>query len=309
MVIQYSSPAGQRFGFMARDLVGRISIDTVHPDDRLNWQTAWDAALADPTHPQSVEVRRRPDGGDWRLLSSEITNMVDFPTVGGVVISSRDVTESRRQAVAFAATEQTLRSILQNSVEGVWVVGPSGSTVFVNAYMADLLGATLATMADYSVHDLLPDAVSLRANGDDAAFRRQHEFTFRRPGGQVRWIRANIVSRFDAAGAYCGAILMCADITEQRTSVEYSVRAALAPVPPIDSAPSSTAALSSIMAKLSARETAVVARLLDGDRVPTIAQTLFVSQSTVRNQLSSVFRKTQVASQQELIRLLRPARN
>ena len=56
---------------------------------------------------------------------------------------------------------------------------------------------------------------------------------------------------------------------------------------------------------LSARELDVVTRLHAGDRVPTIAKALFLSPSTVRNQLSSVFTKTGVHSQQELLDLLR----
>jgi DNA-binding CsgD family transcriptional regulator len=57
--------------------------------------------------------------------------------------------------------------------------------------------------------------------------------------------------------------------------------------------------------RLTSRELDVVSRLLAGDRVPAIAQQLFLSQSTVRNHLSSVFRKLGVGSQQELIALLR----
>jgi DNA-binding CsgD family transcriptional regulator len=59
------------------------------------------------------------------------------------------------------------------------------------------------------------------------------------------------------------------------------------------------------LSELSTRELDVVKRLLDGDRVPAIARSLFVAQSTVRNQLSSVFRKLEVRSQQGLIDLLR----
>ncbi|MDX6374428.1 MAG: hypothetical protein QOD98_3416 [Nocardioidaceae bacterium] len=55
----------------------------------------------------------------------------------------------------------------------------------------------------------------------------------------------------------------------------------------------------------SPRELEIVGRLLAGDRVPAIAAALFISQSTVRNHLSSVFRKLGVNSQQELISLLR----
>jgi DNA-binding CsgD family transcriptional regulator len=59
-------------------------------------------------------------------------------------------------------------------------------------------------------------------------------------------------------------------------------------------------------ARLSSRELDVVSRLLAGDRVPAIAQQLFLSQGTIRNHLSSVFHKLGVKSQQELIALLRP---
>ena len=59
------------------------------------------------------------------------------------------------------------------------------------------------------------------------------------------------------------------------------------------------------LAKLSARELEVVRRLWSGDRVPKIAADMFVCQSTVRNQLSSIYRKLGVGSQQGLIDFLR----
>lgn len=57
--------------------------------------------------------------------------------------------------------------------------------------------------------------------------------------------------------------------------------------------------------QLTTRELEIVARLLDGDRPPEIAKKLFLSQSTVRNHLASVFAKVGVTSQQELLNLLR----
>ena len=57
--------------------------------------------------------------------------------------------------------------------------------------------------------------------------------------------------------------------------------------------------------RLSSRESEIVARLLTGDRVPAIAQALFLSQSTIRNHLSGAFAKLGVTSQQELVDLYR----
>lgn len=53
------------------------------------------------------------------------------------------------------------------------------------------------------------------------------------------------------------------------------------------------------------RETEVVLALLRGDRVPRIARKLYLSPGTVRNHLSSAFRKLGVANQQELVDVLR----
>jgi DNA-binding CsgD family transcriptional regulator len=57
--------------------------------------------------------------------------------------------------------------------------------------------------------------------------------------------------------------------------------------------------------QLTRGELVTVRRLVAGDRVPAIAGALSLSQNTIRNQLSSVYRKLGVRSQQELIDLFR----
>jgi DNA-binding CsgD family transcriptional regulator len=59
------------------------------------------------------------------------------------------------------------------------------------------------------------------------------------------------------------------------------------------------------VADLSPRQWEVLSRLLRGDRVPRIAEELFLSQSTVRNHLADIFRKMGVHSQEELLDLFR----
>jgi DNA-binding CsgD family transcriptional regulator len=59
------------------------------------------------------------------------------------------------------------------------------------------------------------------------------------------------------------------------------------------------------LGKLTSREWAVLTRLLDGQRASAIAADLYVSQSTVRNHLSSIYAKLGVHSQVDLIRLMR----
>jgi DNA-binding CsgD family transcriptional regulator len=70
-----------------------------------------------------------------------------------------------------------------------------------------------------------------------------------------------------------------------------------------------TLALSDVagLEHLSARQREIVARLVRGERVATIATGLDLSASTVRNHLSAIFRKLGVRSQSELLEMLNHA--
>lgn len=59
---------------------------------------------------------------------------------------------------------------------------------------------------------------------------------------------------------------------------------------------------------LTPRQWEIVARLMRGERVPTIARAMFLSPSTVRNHLAVIYRKVGVGSQAELLELLLAAR-
>ena len=59
------------------------------------------------------------------------------------------------------------------------------------------------------------------------------------------------------------------------------------------------------LSELTTRQWEVLSRLLRGDRVPTIAAALYVSQSTVRNHLATIYDKFGVHSQAELLAILR----
>jgi DNA-binding CsgD family transcriptional regulator len=61
------------------------------------------------------------------------------------------------------------------------------------------------------------------------------------------------------------------------------------------------------LSDLSARQWEVVTRLLRGERVPTIARGMFLSASTVRNHLATIYRKVGVRSQAQLLDLLQGA--
>jgi DNA-binding CsgD family transcriptional regulator len=60
------------------------------------------------------------------------------------------------------------------------------------------------------------------------------------------------------------------------------------------------------LAGLSARQAEILWRLVRGDRIPAIADELFIAESTVRNHISGIYKKVGVHSHGELMARLAP---
>jgi PAS domain S-box-containing protein len=313
MVIECTSAAVPTvFRYAHRDIIGASSISFVHPDDRHRWEQAWTEALRQPGDSSAVEVRRRTADGEWRIVSSRIVNHLAEPDVSAVIVNSRDVSALRSAQSSSASIQQTLTSVLQSMGRGIWVLDETGSTVFANASMIELLGMDRSDLSGYSIHDLWDRALSSVPEQRTPGMRSDYELPLAQPDGTTRWLRFNAVPRHSDSGDYLGSMLVCADVSELHRPGQVSNRIGLLddnppgrpePAGPIISEAALGELLSSYL--LTQREFDIVYRLVRGDRVPAIASTLFVSQSTVRNQLAAVFRKVGVHSQQELIAHLR----
>lgn len=299
-------------GYLAREVLGRPAGVFIHPDDRSTWQDAWDWALEHPAQYRALSYRVRAGDGDWRWVEGSVINMLDEASVGAVALSVRDVTDERLALSALSAAERTLRTVLESSLEGVWVIGRDGETVLINDRMRELLelrypsatGAPAERVLDESLLNTLRERVREATPGA----HNRYEVSYSGADGAVRWLRLAVVPSYDRAADHVASVVLCSETGEHgRLGPDVPLGHLLGLSRPKAAETSYIEGLSSLPAlgRLSQRELDIVIRLLLGDRVPKIAQKLFVSQSTVRNQLSSVFRKLGVGSQQELIALLR----
>ena len=92
------------------------------------------------------------------------------------------------------------------------------------------------------------------------------------------------------------------DLEGRLRRIATEVRAA--GITPLSVAPSVPGDLD-VLAELSPRQHEVLQRLVSGQRTPVIARELFLSQNTVRNHLSAIFRRFGVHSQSQLLERLK----
>ena len=95
--MRFVSPSANRvFGYDPSEMVGRPISTLLHPDDRERATTLFEVASRTPGVTGPVEWRFRQPDGSW--LSAEIlaTNLTGDPSVRGIVLNTRDVSERKR---------------------------------------------------------------------------------------------------------------------------------------------------------------------------------------------------------------------
>lgn len=326
MAITYAGPSlYEAYGYRSRDVIGTPAWHYVHPDEVPRLRREWELALATPGDHRELELRVRDADSGWRSVQLRLSNLFADLAISAMVLNLRDVTEQRFLADRMTAAERTLAEFLDAAQEGVWVLDPDGRTQQANLRMAEILKVDYTRLCAGSIYEFLdPQAAefaSQRLSHSAAGVRELYEFSFIRVDGQRRWLMVSGVPRYDTSGRFLGSIALCTDITDRKL-LERELERRSDPVeagriegrygearygedPGRPRGPAAEQAPVPGLDRLSRRELEVVRMLLRGDRVPVIARQLFVSQSTVRNHLSSVFRKLRVRSQQELIVLLR----
>ncbi len=95
--IQYESPAVERvLGYQPEEVVGKKAFDYIHPDDLEQASAVFAQVLDNPEVRPTVEYRFWHANGSWRYLESISSNQLRNPSVQGVVVNSRDVTERKK---------------------------------------------------------------------------------------------------------------------------------------------------------------------------------------------------------------------
>ena len=111
--IRYQSASVERiFGYGSGQLIGTSFGDLVHSEDRTQVLRRIEEAINIEGPPISVECRLKREDGSFCVCEVTITNLLGVPTVQGLVLNTRDVSE--RKALEDKLTHQAFHDSLTN---------------------------------------------------------------------------------------------------------------------------------------------------------------------------------------------------
>jgi diguanylate cyclase (GGDEF)-like protein/PAS domain S-box-containing protein len=94
--IAYSSPSASAvLGFESGAMVGSSVFDLVHPDDQAYMRQQFVSLLVARDAVIRLQCRVRPATGDYRWFEFTASNQMHNPSLNGIVINARDISENR----------------------------------------------------------------------------------------------------------------------------------------------------------------------------------------------------------------------
>jgi PAS domain S-box-containing protein len=113
---RYVSPSVERaLGYRPEDLIGKQPFDLLHPEDAPEMLALFTTGLAAPETTISRQYRIRHQDGSWRIHEATARNLLDEPSVAGIVINSRDITDRVRDAQRVAAQHSVTRILAESA--------------------------------------------------------------------------------------------------------------------------------------------------------------------------------------------------
>ncbi|MFW6435572.1 MAG: PAS domain S-box protein [Halovenus sp.] len=119
--ITYVSPSVQRtLGFDPDELVGETGYEYQHPDDRAAVSDAIETVMQTAAETQRVETRFRRADGSWCWIEATIQNRIDDEDIGGILVSSRDISERKRKDQQYQRLAREYRTLLETVEDGIF---------------------------------------------------------------------------------------------------------------------------------------------------------------------------------------------
>jgi diguanylate cyclase (GGDEF)-like protein/PAS domain S-box-containing protein len=145
--LRYASPAFRRLlGYDPEKVVGKMKVlEYVHPDDLPRVLEEIEKVLSEGSIASTkAEYRFRHKDGSWRWMESTGTQLLDDPSVNGIVVTSREITDRKESEERLRRAEERHRTLIERVPAVVYVqeIGRPDSPMYMSPKIEALTGYT-----------------------------------------------------------------------------------------------------------------------------------------------------------------------
>lgn len=165
-----------------------------------------------------------PDGTNLVNIIRSVPYKDAEGNFAGIIQNFTNITERSKIERDLIESEEKYRTLVEDSIEGIWVVDTETNTTFVNQSMANMFGYEISEMIGKSMYVFMDendrksasDKFQSRKNG----IKEDHEFEFLHKSGKKVYTSLRASPIFGESGTFNGAMAFVTDITIQKIAQE-----------------------------------------------------------------------------------------
>lgn len=199
---KYVSPTSNNVLKMSpEELVGTLAFDHIHPDDQEN---AYIKLMEVSITGQAVTTpfRFKNGDGEWRWLETTATNHINEPSINGIVVNTRDITEKKKAEEQLENSERRYKTLVQEGSDMICIVDEKATFSYASPTSTKILNITpeefVGTNAFDNVH---PDDYDMVYNEFikilDIPQVNINPFRFKHGSGHWIWLETVITNKLD----------------------------------------------------------------------------------------------------------------
>ena len=103
------------------ELLGTTAFDHIYPDDLENVHAQFLEAIT-VRQVNITPFRFKNGDGEWRWLETIATNQIDEPSINGIVVNTRDVTEKKKAEEQLENSERRFKTLVQEGSDMICII-------------------------------------------------------------------------------------------------------------------------------------------------------------------------------------------
>ncbi len=139
LILFESAAVEHILGYKPGKRLGQKLIEYVHPDDQHKVHKVFMDLLSMQSKKVKEEFRVQHSEGHWRIFESIGCNLVHDPTIRGIVLNTRDITDRKKAEEEIRRIEKAV----DGSSDAICILNPQGKSIYQNQAFEKLFGYTL----------------------------------------------------------------------------------------------------------------------------------------------------------------------
>lgn len=128
--IIYASPSVERvLGYDPAGLVGRKTLEFIHPDDHVKAQEVLDTILQEGRRQSYSVVRSLHKNGTWRTVEFIAQDLLSDPAIRGIVLNYRDITDRLEALEALRRSEEIYHKAFRSCPDSITITYMRDGTI------------------------------------------------------------------------------------------------------------------------------------------------------------------------------------